>query len=77
MGKYSLSRRVFLKKSALTFTGLIIGFTYEPESILAVKVENAEELGIWIRIAPDGSTTLIVPSSEMGQGVNTSLSMMK
>jgi isoquinoline 1-oxidoreductase beta subunit len=76
MGKYSLSRRVFLKKSSLTFTGLIIGFTYEPESSLAVKVENAEELGIWIRIAPDGSTTLIVPSSEMGQGVNTSLSMI-
>ena len=76
MGEYSLSRRVFLKKSALTFTGLIIGFTYEPESSLAVKVENAEELGIWIRIAPDGSTTLIVPSSEMGQGVNTSLSMI-
>ena len=76
MGKYSLSRRVFLKKSALTFTGLIIGFTYEPESSLVVKVENAEELGIWIRIAPDGSTTLIVPSSEMGQGVNTSLSMI-
>ena len=76
MGKYSLSRRVFLKKSALTFTGLIIGFTYEPESSLAVKVENVEELGIWIRIAPDGSTTLIVPSSEMGQGVNTSLSMI-
>ena len=76
MGKYSLSRRVFLKKSALNFTGLIIGFTYEPESSLAVKVENADELGIWIRIAPDGSTTLIVPSSEMGQGVNTSLSMI-
>ena len=76
MGKYSLSRRVFLKKSALTFTGLIIGFTYEPESSLALKVDNAEELGIWIRIAPDGSTTLIVPSSEMGQGVNTSLSMI-
>ena len=76
MGKYSLSRRVFLKKSALTFSGLIIGFTYDPESSLAVKVENAEELGIWIRIAPDGSTTLIVPSSEMGQGVNTSLSMI-
>ena len=76
MGKNFLSRRVFLKKSALTFTGLIIGFTYEPESSLAVKVENVEELGIWIRIAPDGSTTLIVPSSEMGQGVNTSLSMI-
>ena len=76
MGKDSLSRRVFLKKSALTFTGLIIGFTYESESSLAAKVVNAEEFGIWIRIAPDGSTTLIVPSSEMGQGVNTSLSMI-
>ena len=76
MGKYSLTRRFFLKKSALTFTGLIIGFTYESESSLAAKVVNAEEFGIWIRIAPDGSTTLIVPSSEMGQGVNTSLSMI-
>ena len=54
----------------------MVGLTYEPQSGLAAKVENSKELGIWIRISPDGTTTLIVPSSEMGQGVNTSLSMI-
>ena len=76
MKKYFLSRRVFLKKSALTCTGLMVGLTYESQSCLAAKVENSEELGIWIRISPDGTTTFIIPSSEMGQGVNTSLSMI-
>jgi len=76
MKKFFLSRRVFLKKSALTCTGLMVGLTYEPQSGLAAKVENSEELGIWIRISPDGTTTFIIPSSEMGQGVSTSLSMI-
>ncbi len=76
MKKYFLSRRVFLKKSALTCTGLMVGLTYESQSCLAAKVELSEELGIWIRISPDGTTTFIIPSSEMGQGVNTSLSMI-
>ena len=76
MKKYFISRRVFLKKSALTCTGLMVGLTYEPQSGLAAKVENSEELGIWIRISSDGTTTFIIPSSEMGQGVNTSLSMI-
>ena len=54
----------------------MVGLTYESQSCLAAKVENSEELGIWIRISPDGTTTFIIPSSEMGQGVNTSLSMI-
>ena len=76
MEKYSLLRRAFLKKSALTCTGLMVGLAYEPKYSLAAKVENSEDLGIWIRISPDGTTTFIIPSSEMGQGVNTSLSMI-
>ena len=76
MEKYSFRRRTFLKKSALFGAGLMIGFTFDPDTNLAVTVENGETLGLWIRITPDGTTTLIVPSSEMGQGVNTSLSMI-
>ena len=76
MEKYSLLRRAFLKKSALTCTGLMVGLAYEPKYSLAAKVENSEDLGIWIRISSDGTTTFIIPSSEMGQGVNTSLSMI-
>ena len=76
MRKYPLKRRTFFKKSTLAGAGLMIGFTFDPKSSLAVKTENGEDLGLWIRITPDGKTTLIVPSSEMGQGVNTSLSMI-
>ena len=76
MEKYSLLRRAFLKKSALTCTGLMVGLAYEPKYSLAAKVGNSQDLGIWIRISPDGTTTFIIPSSEMGQGVNTSLSMI-
>ena len=54
----------------------MVGLTYESQSGLAAIVENSEELGIWIRISTDGETTFIIPSSEMGQGVNTSLSMI-
>ena len=76
MQKKYLTRRIFLKKSALTYTGLMVGLAYEPKTGLAAKVEKAEDLGIWIQISLDGTTTFIIPSSEMGQGVNTSLSMI-
>ena len=76
MEKYKLKRRSFIKTSALAATGLIIGFTYDLKNILAANTKIRNELGMWIRVLPDGSITLIVPSSEMGQGVNTSLSMI-
>ena len=76
MEKYKLKRRSFIKTSALAATGLIIGFTYDPKNILAANSKIRNELGMWIRVLPDGIITLIVPSSEMGQGVNTSLSMI-
>ena len=76
MEKYKLKRRSFIKTSALAATGLIIGFTYDPKNILAANTKIRNELGMWIRVLPDGTITLIVPSSEMGQGVNTSLSMI-
>ena len=76
MAKYKLKRRSFIKTSALAATGLIIGFTYDPKNILAANTKIRNELGMWIRVLPDGTITLIVPSSEMGQGVNTSLSMI-
>ena len=76
MEKYKLKRRSFIKSSALTAVGLTIGFSYDPKTSLAVNTKIRNELGLWIRILSDGTITLIVPSSEMGQGVNTSLSMI-
>ena len=76
MYKYKLKRRSFIKCSTLAATGLIIGFTYDPQKSLAAKTKIKNELGLWIRISSDDTITLIVPSSEMGQGVNTSLPMI-
>ena len=76
MYKYKLKRRSFIKSSTLAATGLIIGFTYDPQKSLAAKTKIKNELGLWIRISSDDTITLIVPSSEMGQGVNTSLPMI-
>ena len=76
MYKYKLKRRSFIKSSTLAATSLIIGFTYDPQKSLAAKTKIKNELGIWIRISSDDTITLIVPSSEMGQGVNTSLPMI-
>jgi isoquinoline 1-oxidoreductase beta subunit len=76
MYKYKLKRRSFIKSSTLAATGLIIGFTYDPQKSLAAKTRIKNDLGLWIRISSDDTITLIVPSSEMGQGVNTSLPMI-
>ena len=43
---------------------------------MCIRDRIKNELGIWIRISSDDTITLIVPSSEMGQGVNTSLPMI-
>ena len=76
MLKNKLKRRYFIKSSTLAATGLIIGFTYTPKKRLVAKTKIKNELGLWIRISSDDTITLIVPSSEMGQGVNTSLPMI-
>ena len=33
-------------------------------------------LTAWLRIAPDDTITMMIPSAEMGQGVTTSLPML-
>jgi len=76
-----LSRRAFLVGSALTGGGLVLGYFLRPFS----NLDRARSLGAtdgevllttWVKIAPDSEITVIVPHSEMGQGVHTSLPMM-
>ncbi len=68
-----LSRREFLSVGAAAGAGLVIGF-YLPHGSHAAKdtfVPNA-----YLKITPDGKTTVIVARSEMGQGVRTALPMI-
>ena len=82
MEKFKIKRRTFLKSSTLAGTGFAIGIAFEPLTSFAAKSETSvtatkgADLGLWIRISSDGTITLIAPSSEMGQGVNTALSMI-
>lgn len=67
-----LSRREFLAVGAAAGAGLVIGF-YLPHGSASgtIFAPNA-----FLRIAPDGTITIVVARSEMGQGVRTSLPMI-
>lgn len=76
--KMELRRREFLLASAAVGGGLVLGFyvPYPGAPIAAAAEPPKLQPDAWLRIAPDGSTTLIVAKSEMGQGVWTSMPML-
>jgi isoquinoline 1-oxidoreductase subunit beta len=79
----STSRRKFLLAGAvLTGGGLIIGYNILGRqdklgngSLLATGKDEIALNG-WVKIAADGTVTIAVPRSEMGQGVFTALPML-
>ena len=70
----TVTRREFIKVSAVVGGGLLIGFRYS--DVLAQPADVALAANAWIRIAPDGAVTFTCGRSEMGQDVYTSLSMI-
>jgi len=73
-----VGRRDFLKKSAAGGAGLVIGL-YLPgkyEALAGVPPTGAAPINAWVQIAPDDTTTLMIDKSEMGQGINTALTMI-
>jgi isoquinoline 1-oxidoreductase beta subunit len=77
--KKSISRRTFLKGS-LTATGLSIAAYVLPAG---TRLVHAAETGMeefkpsaFFQITPDNVVTILVPNSEMGQGVKTALPMI-
>jgi isoquinoline 1-oxidoreductase beta subunit len=71
-----LSRRRFLITGASAGTGLVIGIYLPGCSRRAAPEGPPFEPNAWLRIAPDGQTTIWVGKSEMGQGVRTALPML-
>jgi len=76
-----LTRRAFIVGGTLAGGGLLLGYALSPFS----NLKRASSLGAtgdevllttWVKIAPDDTVTVIVPHSEMGQGIHTSLPMM-
>jgi isoquinoline 1-oxidoreductase subunit beta len=80
LSKGSLSRRTFLKVSAVAGGGLLLSF------ILPRRIWSSESAGAttaevfapnaFIRMGRDGRVTLIMPYVEMGQGTYTSIPML-
>lgn len=72
----NLSRRDFLKTSALAGGGLILGIYLTNPSTASSEPEKPFAPNAFIRISTDNRVTIIVNKSEMGQGVYTSLPML-
>ena len=70
------SRRAFLKTAALGGASLVIAF--DDKRLFGANKNDAAQFkpNGWIRIGSDGTVTLTIGKSEMGQGVRTSLAMI-
>ena len=76
-----MNRRRFLLGTTVIGGGLLIGYaSTRPSKHFIANKELAQDgqpfLTTWLRIDPDNTVTVLVPHSEMGQGVLTSLPMM-
>ena len=67
----NLSRRDFLKASG----GLTFAFTFGG-LVADADAQAAKTINAWVRIAPDGTVTILSTGAEMGQGSMTSLPLI-
>ncbi len=71
-----LSRRSFLQVTAVSGGGMLLGMYFEPKASAQGPSQPSFEAMAFIRIAPDGSVTLVSRNPEIGQGVKTMLPML-
>ncbi|MGF7148912.1 isoquinoline 1-oxidoreductase beta subunit [Sphingomonas zeicaulis] len=76
MAERGLSRRQALRIGAVGGAAFLLGINLRTASIAAPDGTAAFAPDAFIRIATDGQTTLIMPQTEMGQGIYTALSML-
>lgn len=77
-----IDRRGFLKVSALSAGGMLIGFNLfnscKPNSKPPTDLANLnyQDFSAYIKIAENGAVTIFSPNPEIGQGVKTSMPMI-
>jgi isoquinoline 1-oxidoreductase subunit beta len=76
----ALTRRSFLRASALSGAGLVVAFHVPRKARAAEDVPPAAKglppPNAFLRVAPDESVTVLLAHSEMGQGIWTTLAML-
>src|SRR5688572_13225922 len=74
IGDFRQSRRAFLQTVAVVGGSLVVGFSLNSPALAARAAKGGQpwSANAFIRIAPTGAVTLIVPYVEMGQGAYTS-----
>ncbi len=82
MNAINLSRRFFIQTSLAASGGLMLGF-HMPTALAAVTEpkpwktpESGIEVNAWLVLDPDGTVTIRIPHTEMGQGGMTSVALM-
>ena len=83
MTNQTLSRRSFIRASVAAGGGLMLGF-HMPVALAATigprtqstTTANGIEINAWIVIDKDGTVTIRIPHTEMGQGGITSVAML-
>jgi CO/xanthine dehydrogenase Mo-binding subunit len=72
------SRRWVLQAGAALGGGLLVGAVGVNAAAAATAAGKAPyfQPNVWVRVGRDGLVTVILPKSEMGQGVNTALPLM-
>lgn len=74
----AVSRRSFLRTTLVSGAGLVIAF-HVPVKARAAEAAPPKPLpppNAFLRIAPDGTVTILLAHSEMGQGIWTGLAML-
>lgn len=78
MAEPALSRRQLLRTGAVGGAALLLGVNFRSMDVAAATPATGAAFApdAFVRIASDGRATLIMPQTEMGQGIYTALSML-
>ncbi len=71
-----LTRRSFLQVTAVSGGGILLGIYAEPKLAAQGQSQPPFDAKAFIKIAPDGTVTLIARNPEIGQGVKNMLPML-
>src|SRR6476469_5135908 len=73
--KMTVTRRLFLKTSAVAGGGLMIG-GFAPGLRREASAAGVFEPNVWVKITADGKARIMLSMLEMGQGVMTAMPML-